>query len=154
MYFWPIKPPVLETYFGPCCFNVFGVRGALGGLLLLNSKKWKCGTLRPGCWPFSSCPGVKSDTKSKQQTHCVRLSMGDVPMRSCSNTHTQGKAARVDLGVELWKLSAPNHKSQIASDFKSRSPNRKNFPKSLSRAGQIALSNRAICDLNLCSNRR
>ena len=27
-------------------------------------------------------------------------------------------------------------------------------PKSLSRAAQIALSNRAICDLNLCSNRR
>ena len=30
-------------------------------------------------------------------------------------------------------LSAPNHKSQIASDLKSRSPNRKNFP-------QIAVS--------------
>ena len=25
-------------------------------------------------------------------------------------------------------LSAPNHKSQIASDLKSQSPNRKNFP--------------------------
>ena len=52
-------------------------------------------------------------------------------------------------------LSAPNHKSQIASDLKSRSPNRKNFPpKSQSQSAQIALSNRAICDLNLCSNRR
>ena len=30
--------------------------------------------------------------------------------------------------LEARLLSAPNHKSQIASDLKSRSPNRKNFP--------------------------
>ena len=30
----------------------------------------------------------------------------------------------------------------------------RNSPKSLPQAAQIALSNRAICDLNLCSNRR
>ena len=56
--------------------------------------------------------------------------------------------------VPVQKLTFPE--SQIASDLKSRSPNRKNFPQtlSLSWAAQIALSNRAICDLSLCSNRR
>ena len=39
--------------------------------------------------------------------------------------------SRKDLDTD--NLSAPNHKSQIASDLKSRSPNRKNFP-------QIAVS--------------
>ena len=52
-------------------------------------------------------------------------------------------------------LSAPNHKSQIASDLKSRSPNRKNFPQIAVSAGSTrTFSSRAICDLNLCSNRR
>ena len=37
------------------------------------------------------------------------------------------------IHVEATHLSAPNHKSQTASDLKSRSPNRKNFP-------QIAVS--------------
>ena len=32
------------------------------------------------------------------------------------------------LGIYLDDLGAPNHKSQIASDFKSRRPNRKNIP--------------------------
>ena len=31
-------------------------------------------------------------------------------------------------GPKIEHLSAPNHKSQIASDLKSQSPNRKNFP--------------------------
>ena len=43
-------------------------------------------------------------------------------------------------------LSAPDHKSQIASDLKSWSPNRKNSPQ-IAVSAQIALSNRAICDL-------
>ena len=45
-------------------------------------------------------------------------------------------------------LSAPNHKSQIASDFKSRSPNRKNIPKSLSKTLQIAVQ---IARFVICS---
>ena len=35
---------------------------------------------------------------------------------------------------EQRELSAPNHKSQIASDLKSRSPNRKNFPQIAAQA--------------------
>ena len=39
-YFWPILPPVPETYFDLFLtnFSVFGVRGPLGGLLLRNSR--------------------------------------------------------------------------------------------------------------------
>ena len=57
-----------------------------------------------------------------------------------------GLAARIGG----WLISAPNHKSQIASDLKSRRPNRKNFPP-IAASGS---SNRAICDSNLCSSRR
>ena len=39
-------------------------------------------------------------------------------------------------------------KSEIASDFKSRRPNRKNFPQIAAKDAQIALSNWAICDLS------
>ena len=49
--------------------------------------------------------------------------------------------------MEMQALSAPNRKLQIASDFKSRRPNRKNFPQIASKDAQITLSNRAICDL-------
>ena len=38
-----------------------------------------------------------------------------------------GTGTKIQFQVRL-DLSAPNHKSQIASDLKSRSPNRKNFP--------------------------
>ena len=44
-------------------------------------------------------------------------------------------------------LSAPNRKSQIASDFKSRSPNRKNVPKIAVRRA----SNRTFTSRDLCS---
>ena len=43
-------------------------------------------------------------------------------------------------------LSAPNQNAEPKSQEFS--------PKSLSRPAQIALSNRTICDFNLCSNRR
>ena len=54
--------------------------------------------------------------------------------------------------------SAPNHKSQIASDLKSRSPNHKTFPRiavSNGSSDQIALSNRSIClkSLLICDSR-
>ena len=50
-------------------------------------------------------------------------------------------------------LSAPNHKSQRASDFKSRSPNRKNIPRIAVKSASNRNSNRAICDLKPLSNR-
>ena len=52
---------------------------------------------------------------------------------------------------ESHDLSAPNHKSQIASDLKSRSPNRKNFPQIAVSSSSNRTFNRAMCDLNLCS---
>ena len=45
------------------------------------------------------------------------------------------------------ELSAPNHKSQIASDFKSRSSNRKNIPQIAVKNASNRSSNRVICDL-------
>ena len=50
--------------------------------------------------------------------------------RKTANTHPE---SAFWVGPHWAHLSAPNHKSQIASDLKSRSPNRKNFP-------QIAVS--------------
>ena len=59
-----------------------------------------------------------------------------------------------NCAVQTNKQSAPNHKSQIASDLKSRSPNRKNFPQNAVLGSSNRTSTRAIYDLNLCSNRR
>ena len=47
----------------------------------------------------------------------------------------------------------PNHKSQIASDFKSRSPNRKNIPQIAAKNASNRSSSQAICDLKPFSNR-
>ena len=49
-------------------------------------------------------------------------------------TTNNGPRSVSPFSIKRHGLSAPNHKSQIASDLKSRSPNRENFP-------QIAASN-------------
>ena len=54
-----------------------------------------------------------------------------------------------------FRLSAPNHNSQTTSDLQSWSPKSLEISLgSLRDQVQIADQNRAICDLNLCSNRR
>ena len=58
-----------------------------------------------------------------------------------------------DQFINFGQLSAPNHKSQIASDFKSRSPNRKNILQIAVKNASNRSSNRAICDLKPFSNR-
>ena len=80
---------------------------------------------------------------------CLQLEFFCLQWESACN-----KRAVKALEAKKLNLSAPNHKSQSASDFKSWSPNRKNSPKSLSWEAEITLSNRAICDLQLCSKRR
>ena len=63
---------------------------------------------------------------------CVRLR---IAKRDCSE-ELHWKRSSPQTHILRAALSAPNHKSQIASDLKSRSPNRKNFP-------QIAVSGRS-----------
>ena len=55
---------------------------------------------------------------------CIGLCLGTTDPLSLKDTFWRGEGRG---------LSVPNHKSQIASDLKSRSPNRKNF-------SQIAVS--------------
>ena len=61
------------------------------------------------------------------RSYC-RLSRYNGPLKSMDQS-----LGALFSGNICTDLSAPNHKSQIASDLKSRSPNRKNFP-------QIAVS--------------
>ena len=65
------------------------------------------------------------------------------------------KACGLRFPEIMRKDKAKCSKSQIAgsSDFKSRSPNREHFPQIAVKEAQIALSNRATCDLSPFSNR-
>ena len=63
--------------------------------------------------------------KHKRKRDARRLHVSNMRKRKLAGHQLDGQPGA--------GLSAPNHKSQIASDLKSRSPNRKNFP-------QIAVS--------------
>ena len=80
------------------------------------------------------------------------------PHRGCASSRTPPPTVLgppcSNCAVQTNKQSAPNHKSQVASDLKSRSPNRKKFPQIAVLGSSNHTSNRAIYDLNLCSNRR
>ena len=65
---------------------------------------------------FFPVPGPKKDKRG--QTGTKRDISGQIGTPPFSNYPH----------LALLNLSAPNHKSQIASDLKSRIPNRKNFP--------------------------
>ena len=92
------------------------------------------------------CRSRQRDLRSGAGSGCLRsrgVTSSCCPGMSCRsadcrNVHYErgpftGMIFAALESLNCLELSAPNHKSQIAGDLKSRSPNRKNFP-------QIAVS--------------
>ena len=67
------------------------------------------------------------DAKSIPEERRARRIRGWGPAALCLINPSQGKMLE-RLEIRTPDLSVPNHKLQIASDLKSQSPNRRNFP--------------------------
>ena len=92
---------------------------------------WHCGSfLSPDPWR----PLIRGPTAASiQSRYAVALHSVALRFPACGGESQENRAASLK-GLKgpckryLWGVCASNHKSQIASDLKSRSPNRKNFP--------------------------
>ena len=100
----------------------------------LETVKGKCSDW--SCWSCClwSCPALREPYRCLTSLLPQKLKH-ETGQDAFFTDHEEGsQVVLLDAWHLIWHdLSAPNHKSQIASDLKSRSPNRKSFP-------QIAVS--------------